>query len=159
MSRSFIRNFLKLFQDITLNDTRYELNRNNFETWFKSLLIATGISSHCAYALGTSKNEKSKIVKKYKMVRNGFTEFMVIDEKGRHFNLNNSFWYWKWNSIEDWSNIKEGDDLYFKYYGWRVHVFGLFPNIYMSKRAQFLDSMTSSQFRAFENEQAMKINN
>lgn len=159
MSRSFIRNFFKLVQYITLNDTRYEPNKNKYETWLKSLIIVTGVSSHCAYALGTSKNEKSTIVKKYKMVRNGFTDFMVIDEKGRHFNLNNSFWYWKWDSIEDWSNIKEGDELYFKYYGWRVPVFGLFPNIYMTNRAEFLDSMTRAQFIVFEYEQAIKLNN
>jgi hypothetical protein len=67
------------------------------------------------------------------MVRNGFTEFMVIDEYGNHYNVNNSFWYWKWNSIEDWYNIKESDELDFKYYGWRVPVLGMFPNIYNVK--------------------------
>jgi hypothetical protein len=158
MSRSFIRDFFKTLEQITTKDTRYELNKNKFETMIKSLIIGAGLSCHCVYALGTSNKEKSTIVKKYKMVRNGFTEFMVIDEKGRHFNLNNSLWYWKWDSIEDWSNIKEGDDLYFKYYGWRVPVFGLFPNIYMTNHAQFLDSMTSAQFRLFEYEQAIKIN-
>ena len=26
---------------------------------------------------------------------------MVIDSYGNHYNVNNSFWYWKWISIED----------------------------------------------------------
>ena len=150
MSRNFIKYFFKTLEQILTNDTRYELNKNNIELWVKSLMITTGISCHCTYTLGTSKNEQLTIVKKYKMVRNGYTEFMVIDENERHFNVNNSLWYWKWNSIEDWTKIKEGDNFNFKYYGWRVPVLGLFPNIYMTNRDQILDSMTNAQFRVFE---------
>ena len=126
---------------------------NNMENKFLVWHIEGGLGKNiAATALIPS------IVKKYKMVRNGFTEFMVIDEKDRHFNINNSVWYWKWDSVEDWSKIKEGDELYFKYYGWRVPSLGLFPNIYMTNRAQFLDSMTSSQIRVFKYEQPIKIN-
>lgn len=155
MSKNFINLFSTWCKSIFLNDTRYNVN-NKFEIIIVSSLFTIVTFTHGVYALGTSKSEKSKIVKKYKMVRNGFTEFMIIDEQGKHYNINNSFWYWKWNSIEDWNNIKEGDELYFKYYGWRVHVFGLFPNIYMSDSSKFLDSMTRSQFIAFENEQEAK---
>ena len=138
-----------------VKDNRYE-NNNELQIKVASSLFTIGAISHGVYALGTAKPEKSKIEKKYKMVRNGFTDFMVIDDKGRHYNLNNSFWYWKWDSIEDWSNIKEGDELYFKYYGWRVPVLGLFPNIYMTDKVKFLDSMTRAQFIVFENQQETK---
>ncbi len=150
MSRSFTRLFYKILKDITTNDTRYEINKNNTELWFKLLIITTGFTGHGVYALSTSKKDSSVIVKKYKMVRNGFTEFMIIDNKGRHFNVNNSLWYWKWNSVEDWSNMKEGDELYFKYYGWRLPVLGLFPNIIMSHKGQFLDNMSHVKFSEFE---------
>ena len=157
MSRSFTRLFLTWTKNIFLNDTRYQ-NNNEMQVKIAASLFTIGAFTHGVYAFGTAKPKKTKIVKKYKMVRNGFTEFMVIDDQGKHYNINNSFWYWKWDSIEDWSNIKEGDELYFKYYGWRVPVLGLFPNIYMTNRAKFLDSMTSAQFRSFEYNQAMKIN-
>jgi hypothetical protein len=79
------------------------------------------------------------------MNRGGYTDFMIIDNKGRHFNVNNSLWYWKWNSIEDWHNIDEKSEekLLIKYYGWRVPLLGLFPNIMLSDRPQFLNSMSS----------------
>ena len=129
MSNNFSRIFLNSFRYIFLNDNRYQIN-NSVQTKIAGSLLILGSLPHGIYALGTEKTEKSRIVKKYKMVRNGFTEFMVVDENGNHYNVNNSFWYWKWNSIEDWYDIKEGDELDFKYYGWRVPVLGMFPNIY-----------------------------
>jgi hypothetical protein len=149
MSRSFTRLIFKTLQDIATN-TRYENNKNKCELRVKLLVIAAGLTGHGVYALSTSKKDSSIVVKKYEMVRNGFTEFMIIDNKGRHFNINNSLWYWKWNSIEDWSNIKEGEQLYFKYYGWRLPFLGLFPNIIFSHKSQFLDSIPNSEFRRFE---------
>ena len=132
MSNNFSRIFLNSFRYIFLNDNRYQIN-NSVQIKIAGSLLILGSLPHGIYALGTEKTEKSRIVKKYKMVRNGFTEFMVVDENGNHYNVNNSFWYWKWNSIEDWYDIKEGDELHFKYYGWRVHVLGMFPNIYNVK--------------------------
>ena len=73
-----------------------------------------------------------KVNKKYKIVIYGTTQFMIIDEKGRHFNVNNSLWYWKWDSIEDWGKINNGDNLKVKYYGIRSPFIGLFPNIVMN---------------------------
>ena len=75
---------------------------------------------------------------------------MIIDNEGRHFNINNSLWYWKWNSIEEWHKIKEGSVIKFKYYGWRIPLFGLFPNIYMSDSDKFSDSMPKSEFINFD---------
>jgi hypothetical protein len=54
---------------------------------------------------------------------------MVIDSNDKHYNLNNSLWYWKWDSIEDWHSIKEGEKIHTLTYGWRVPILGLFPNI------------------------------
>ena len=119
------------------NDNQF----NAFVLWLKTIGLTTVTASHCVYALSTSKKEKSVIVKKYDIVKNGFTEFMIIDNKDNHFNVANSLWFWKWNSIEDWSKIKEGDEMYFRYYGWRVPLFGLFPNIYMLSSNDFQEMM------------------
>ena len=54
---------------------------------------------------------------------------MVIDEQNNHYNVNNSLWYLKWNSIEDWHNINKDEEIIIKYYGWRFPPFGIFPNI------------------------------
>jgi len=88
--------------------------------------------SHGTYAYSTEKEDKINIVKKYKITRHGFTELMIIDNKGRHFNINNSFWYNKWDSIEDWNNMKENEQIIIKYYGWRIPLLGLFPNVFKS---------------------------
>jgi hypothetical protein len=89
--------------------------------------VAGGI--HALYAYGTSKTEEITIVSKYQIVNHGFTQFMIHDEKGRHYAVNNSLWYWKWDSIEDWSSMYKGDRIKVHYYGIRSPLFGLFPNI------------------------------
>ena len=76
-----------------------------------TLLGTTIVTTYChgSFALATNKTEEICVAKKYKYVSNGFTNFMIVDTNGRHFNVNNSFWYWKWDAIEDWTNIlKEG---------------------------------------------------
>ena len=98
-----------------------------FEVGMPILSILCG--AHICYAIGTKEEKEIIVVKKYKFDRQGFTEFMVVDINGKHYNINNSLWYWKWNSIEDWSLIKENSTINAKFYGWRVPLFGIFPNI------------------------------
>ena len=126
-------NFLKLLNNSLkicfLENTKYKkLDAENI--LISSFLFICGSFLHLSYSLGTSDLKYSKIIKKYKMVRNGFTDFMIITDDEKHYNVNNSLWYWKWNSIEDWHKIQEGDTLYFNYYGWRIDFLGIFPNIY-----------------------------
>lgn len=84
---------------------------------------------HIYYVLATQKEDNIAIANKYKYVSNGFTNFMIVDTKGTHYNVNNSFWLWKWDSIEDWHNLKIGNTIYAKYYGLRMPFLGCFPNI------------------------------
>ncbi len=97
-------------------------------------VLSAILIGHGIYAITTVKDDMITVVKKYKMNRNGFTDFMIIDNNGRHFNVNNSLWYWKWDSIEDWYKIEEKTNINIKYYGWRWPVCGLFPNIVKSKQ-------------------------
>jgi len=92
-------------------------------------ILSILLGGHICYAIGTKEEKEIFVAKKYKFDRNGFTEFMVVDINGKHYNINNRLWYWKWNSIEDWSSIKENSTINAKFYGWRVPLFGIFPNI------------------------------
>ena len=123
MSKSFLfrlgKDFFKFPKDLSI------------EIGVPIIGVVTGC--HLWYAIGTKEEKEIFVTKKYTFDRNGFTEFMVIDINGKHYNINNSVWYWKWNSIEDWSSIKENNTINAKFYGWRVPIFGIFPNIVNSK--------------------------
>ena len=120
------------------------MSRSGFNIFFKQLLksndpavvFTTGasmISCNFLYAIFTREEKEIIVKKKYQFDRSGFTEFMVIDSNGKHYNLNNSLWYWKWDSIEDWHLIKEEQKLNTLTYGWRVPILGMFPNIVSSQ--------------------------
>ena len=87
------------------------------------------IYSEGSYVLGSSKKEDIIIAKKYTYVKNGSTNFMVIDTKGRHFNVDNCLYYWNWNTIEDWTNLKPLDQRQINYYSYRVPFLGMYPTI------------------------------
>lgn len=123
MSKAFLFRFSKDFFSIP--------KEIPFEVGMPILSILCG--AHICYAIGTKEEKEIIVVKKYKFDKQGFTEFMVVDINGKHYNINNSLWYWKWNSIEDWSSIKENSTINAKFYGWRVPIFGIFPNIVNSK--------------------------
>ena len=116
------------------------MSRSGFNIFFKQLLksndpvivFTTGasmISCNFIYAIFTREEKEIIVKKKYKYDRSGYTDFMVIDSNGKHYNLNNSLWYWKWDSIEDWHSIKEEQKIHTLTYGWRIPILGLFPNI------------------------------
>ena len=103
----------------------FTTNRNiKFEPMFCLFTIP-----HFFYVFLTQKEENIIITHKYKFVVNGFTNFMIINDKGQHFNVNNSLWFWKWDSIEDWHNLKVGDNINSNYYGIRIPFLSCFPNI------------------------------
>ena len=120
------------------------MSRTFFNIIFKNLLKSnnqavllttsvTMISSNFFYAILTREEKEIIVKKKYKFDRSGFTDFMIIDSNDKHYNLNNSLWYWKWDSIEDWHLIKEEQKLNTLTYGWRIPILGMFPNIVASQ--------------------------
>ena len=120
------------------------MSRTGFNIIYKQLLKSnnpvflftssvTMISCNLFYAVFTREEKEIIVKKKYKFDRSGFTEFMIIDSNDKHYNLNNSLWYWKWDSIEDWYLIKEEQKLNTLTYGWRVPILGMFPNIVSSQ--------------------------
>jgi len=124
-------NILRIIDGVLTALVKSSTGKPNIPLNVTILGVATGI--HSLYAYGTSTTEEVTIVNKYQMDAHGFTKFMVHDDKGRHYAVNNSLWYWKWDSVEDWANIKKGDCIHVKYYGIRSPLFGLFPNIVRTK--------------------------
>jgi hypothetical protein len=120
-----ITDLLKLLHTKRVDISKVDVNAN------VNIIFLANIT-HSLYAYGTSSVEDITIANKYKMVNHGSTMFMIHDENGRHYNVNNSFWYWKWDSVEDWSKINKGDRVKVKYYGIRSPLLGLFPNIVRS---------------------------
>ena len=128
MSRTF-RTFAAVYWREVEKEFKHQLT-NNFVI---SANFAAFITCHCVYALSTSKDYVMTVKDKYTFTTNGFTHFMVIDEDGKHYEVNNSFWYLKWDSIEDWNKINVNDSILIKYYGFRIPVLGVFPNIVETK--------------------------
>jgi len=122
MSRTFSFRF-KNFTEIINN----EIKRTPIK--LKLCVFGALIGGNFCYAISTKKEADIIVYKKYQFDRNGFTEFMIIDDRGNHYNINNSFWYWKWNSIEDWHKLKTYNTIHIRYYGIRLPLLGLFPNI------------------------------
>ena len=91
--------------------------------------IGFGSVCHLGYTLGTKDKKEIVVAKKYKFNTYGFTNFMIVDTDGNHYNVNNSTWFVKWDAIEDWSLIEVNDSLSVGVYGWRIPFLGTFPNI------------------------------
>lgn len=125
MSRSLLFKFKNVHRTYDFVDDEPP---NHMAMYLLSLIVGHGI-----YTYSTSKTEHITIKNKYTFCRNGFTEFIVVDTNGKHYNVNNSVWYWKWNSIEDWNNMEPTQSLSIRYYGIRWPLLGLFPNIVRSE--------------------------
>jgi hypothetical protein len=95
--------------------------------WNNYYLI--GLPLHCSYSYFTQKNRNIEVSEKYTFDSNGFTNFMIVDTENKHYKVSNNLWFWKWDSIEDWTVIKKGNKIPISYYGFRVPFLGIFPNV------------------------------
>jgi aldehyde:ferredoxin oxidoreductase len=89
---------------------------------------------YCIYVVVTTETKNITVMKKYKYTTYGFTKFMIVDENGVHYCITNSLLYCKWSNMEVWHNIDTNKEFIMKYYGWRVPILGMFPNIVVSKQ-------------------------
>jgi hypothetical protein len=88
-----------------------------------------GLISHGLYTLSTIDKKTIEIKDKYQFTANGFTNFMIVDVNNNHYRVNNSFWYLKYDSIEDWCKMDKSNKIQVKFYGFRIPILGIFPNI------------------------------
>ncbi len=65
-------------------------------------------AAHFCYAIGTQDDKTIVVTHKYQFVNGGTSHFMamVVDERGTHYVVNNSLWFWKWDSLEDWHALR-----------------------------------------------------
>ncbi len=82
------------------------------------------------YVYLSTNTRRIRIKRKYKYVKSGMTSFMIIDMDENHYSLNNSIWFWKWDAIEDWYSLDKEREINIKFYGYRIPILSLFPNIY-----------------------------
>lgn len=88
---------------------------------------------HAGYAYGTQKETTVCVKETYQLTRSGASDLMLVDETGAHFRVHNSFWMWKWDSVEDWKRLTPGEHYRLKYYGLRVPMLGMWPNVFFSQ--------------------------
>ena len=100
MSSSIILRFIAVVQSMRDKSYKYKFSKNLM------LISGCGLLTNLPYALITKDSHSIKVVEKYKYNTGGFTNFMVVDDYGRHYRVSNSVWYNKWDSIEDYSKIK-----------------------------------------------------
>ena len=81
------------------------------------------------YLLGTTQKADINVAKKYTYVKHGSTKYMLVDDKGRYFNVDNCFFYWNWTTIDDWANLKLLEQRRIYYYSYRVPFLGMYPKI------------------------------
>jgi len=125
MSKTFLHGFTKIMKNIPIED--------------QVALSGVGLTGHALYSYGTLQKSTIKVEKLYTYTQSSNTQFMIIDENDKHYNVNNSFWYWKWDSIEDWHTLRENDSINIQYYGYRIPFLGFFPNIVCSKNSSIKD--------------------
>lgn len=105
----------------------------SISAWMKRL--GWTVMPHGMYVYGTSGEKKIRVVSTYQYTCGGYTRFMIVDDDNRHFWMNNTFWYWKWDTIEDWIRVQTAtavDARIFsiRYYGYRLPCLGLFPMVF-----------------------------
>jgi len=137
MSRTFLHGFTKIMKNIPIED--------------QLAISGIGLGGHALYSYSTFKRDTIKIHKKYTFTQNSNTQFMIIDENNKHYNVNNSFWYWKWDSIEDWNTLRENESINIQCYGYRVPFLRFFPNIICSKNESSNNNSIQDNYENFLN--------
>lgn len=87
------------------------------------------LGGHLTYTYGTTLDKEIVVKQKFFLVDNGYTKFMIRDSFDQQYCVNNSLWFWKWDCLEDWTKLEEGQSYLVRTYGWRVPILSLFPNI------------------------------
>jgi hypothetical protein len=93
-------------------------------------IACAGVALKTAYAINTRVCKTINVESKYEFVKNGSTKFMVIDDTGEHFEMKNSYLFWKWTAAQDFQHLKMGKTR-FEMYGSRIPLLGVYPTIFL----------------------------
>ena len=97
----------------------------------KYFIIILGILGvlNIGYTYGTS-GEKTITIEKSEMVINSGGKYLIFTKNNGVFENTDSFFRFKFNSSDMYSLLKEDKTYNVKYYGWRIPLFSMYPNIY-----------------------------
>ncbi len=108
----------------------FTIENNKENIWRIFMKIGIIVVPMSFYVYASTNTRRIRIKRKYKYVKSGMTSFMIIDMDENHYSLNNSIWFWKWDAIEDWYSLDKEREINIKFYGYRIPILSLFPNIY-----------------------------
>lgn len=96
-------------------------------------LILLAILLSIPFQIGSAFEKEITIAKKYTAiggVRYMYTQYMIVTTDGGIYQVSNVWWCADFNNEEDWNALDIGKKYRVKGWGYRVPLFGLYPNIY-----------------------------
>ena len=96
-------------------------------------IIIIGIVVTITFQLGSAFEKEITIAKKYTSiggVRYAYTQYMIVATDGSIYQVSNVWWHADFNNEEDWNALEIGKTYRVKGWGYRVPLFGMYPNIY-----------------------------
>jgi hypothetical protein len=81
------------------------------------------------YSYSTYNETQITVENKYTRILDGNTSYMVADKENKLYRVNRSLWYLRFDHAEAWNSLKENNQYKVGYYGWRVPLFQMYPNI------------------------------
>lgn len=109
------------------------LNRSHQYEPILAGLATGGAFAHLIYARNTKQKDTITIIDKYQIYQANGTQFVVHGKnwngEEQHYVIPYSLWYWQFNVPEIWKRTQTGSTYKIEYYGYRVPVLAIFPNI------------------------------
>jgi hypothetical protein len=105
-----------------------------FKNWYSIItMVLLAIALSIIFEVGSAFEKDITVKKKYTMlngVRYLTTHYMVVATDGSIYQVSNVWWRADFNNVKDWNNMEVGKTYRVKGWGYRVPLFGIYPNIY-----------------------------
>jgi hypothetical protein len=96
-------------------------------------IIIIGIVVTITFQLGSAFEKDITIAKKYTSIagfRYSYTQYRIVTNDDSIYQVSNVWWRADFNNEEDWNALEIGKTYRVKGWGYRVPLFGIYPNIY-----------------------------
>jgi hypothetical protein len=95
----------------------------------KTILFTTAILAAVIGIYYQPSQKTIKIADKFVHIQNGRSQYMLVTTTGEYLRVSDSFWHWKWESMELWREIRIRQTYRADIYGMRVPWLGMFPRL------------------------------
>lgn len=95
-----------------------------------AVLMVVALLSPVYYVYGTSETETVAVEDTFYRVSDGKQIYMVEFSDGRTMRVSDSLLRGHFSSTDDWRALRAGESVEVSYYGWRIPVLSVFPNVY-----------------------------